>query len=48
MPLSEIDTVDELLGDGYHAVFLGTGAGLPMFLNVPGENLCGIYSLMSG
>ncbi|MBI4217143.1 MAG: NADPH-dependent glutamate synthase [Chloroflexi bacterium] len=37
-------TIDELLADGYHAVFLGTGAGLPMFLNVPGENLNGIYS----
>jgi glutamate synthase (NADPH/NADH) small chain len=37
-------TVDELLNSGYHAVFLGTGAGLPMFLNIPGENLKGIYS----
>jgi glutamate synthase (NADPH/NADH) small chain len=37
-------TVDELLDDGYDAVFLGTGAGLPMFLNIPGENLNGIYS----
>jgi glutamate synthase (NADPH/NADH) small chain len=37
-------TVDELLDDGYSAVFLGTGAGLPMFLNIPGENLNGIYS----
>jgi glutamate synthase (NADPH/NADH) small chain len=37
-------TVDEILGDGYDAVFLGTGAGLPMFLNIPGENLNGIYS----
>jgi len=36
--------VDELLQDGYHAVFLGTGAGLPMFLNIPGENYNGIYS----
>jgi glutamate synthase (NADPH/NADH) small chain len=42
--IGKIDTVDELLSDGYNAVFLGTGAGLPMFLNVPGENLCGIYS----
>lgn len=38
------DTVDELLNNGYDAVFLGTGAGLPMFLNIPGENLNGIYS----
>jgi len=37
-------TIDELLAGGYEAVFLGTGAGLPMFLNVPGENLNGIYS----
>ena len=42
--IGKIDTVDELLGDGYDAVFLGTGAGLPMFMNVPGENLNGIYS----
>jgi glutamate synthase (NADPH/NADH) small chain len=37
-------TVDELLEEGYNALFLGTGAGLPMFLNIPGENLNGIYS----
>jgi len=37
-------TIDELLDGGYDAVFLGTGAGLPMFLNLPGENLNGIYS----
>ena len=42
--IGKIDTLDELLNSGYDAVFLGTGAGLPMFLNVPGENLCGIYS----
>jgi glutamate synthase (NADPH/NADH) small chain len=42
--IGKIDTVDELLDSGYDAVFLGTGAGLPMFLNIPGENLCGIYS----
>ncbi len=42
--IGKIDTVDELLGHGYDAVFLGTGAGLPMFMNIPGENLCGIYS----
>jgi glutamate synthase (NADPH/NADH) small chain len=36
-------TVDELL-DEYDAVFLGTGAGLPWFLNIPGENLNGVYS----
>ncbi|HUV56002.1 MAG TPA: FAD-dependent oxidoreductase, partial [Dehalococcoidales bacterium] len=37
-------TIDELLSSGYHAVFLGTGAGAPMFMNIPGENLNGIYS----
>ena len=42
--IGKIDTVDELLKDGYQAVFLGTGAGLPMFMNIPGENLNGIYS----
>ena len=42
--IGKIDTVDELLSSGYDAVFLGTGAGLPMFLDIPGENLNGIYS----
>jgi glutamate synthase (NADPH/NADH) small chain len=42
--IGKVDTVDELLASGYDAVFLGTGAGLPMFLGVPGEDLCGIYS----
>lgn len=38
-------TVDELLQEeGFHAVFLGLGAGLPVFMGIPGENLCGIYS----
>ncbi len=42
--IGKIDTVDELLESGYDAVFLGTGAGLPMFMNIPGENLNGVYS----
>ncbi|MCL2679469.1 MAG: NADPH-dependent glutamate synthase [Dehalococcoidia bacterium] len=42
--VGKIDSVDELLAAGYDAVFLGTGAGLPMFLGVPGENLSGVYS----
>ena len=42
--IGKIDTIDELLNGDYDAVFLGTGAGLPMFLNIPGENLNGIYS----
>ncbi|HEC63463.1 MAG TPA: NADPH-dependent glutamate synthase, partial [Candidatus Acetothermia bacterium] len=37
-------TVDQLLADGFHAVFVGTGAGLPRFLGVPGESLIGVYS----
>jgi len=37
-------TIPELLKDGFDAVFIGTGAGLPQFLGVPGENLGGIYS----
>jgi glutamate synthase (NADPH/NADH) small chain len=37
-------TVDELFEEGYDAVFVGVGAGLPTFLNVPGKNLIGIYS----
>ncbi|MBR6222304.1 MAG: NADPH-dependent glutamate synthase [Lachnospiraceae bacterium] len=37
-------TIDELMEDGYQAVFVGSGAGLPRFLNIPGENLLGVYS----
>ncbi len=37
-------TIQELMGGGYDAVFIGSGAGLPNFLRVPGENLKGIYS----
>jgi len=38
-------TIDELLSkDGYDAVFIGVGAGLPRFMNIPGENLNGVYS----
>jgi glutamate synthase (NADPH/NADH) small chain len=40
-----IDSVDELFArEGFDAVFLGVGAGLPNFLNIPGENLIGVYS----
>ncbi len=42
--IGKLATVDELLEGGYDAVFLGTGAGLPMFLGILGENLNGIYS----
>src|SRR5690606_24258740 len=37
-------TIDELLERGYEAVFIGSGAGLPKFMNIPGENLNGVYS----
>ena len=37
-------TVDELLAQGYDAVFVGSGAGLPNFQHIPGESLCGVYS----
>jgi len=37
-------TIDQLLADGYEAVFVGSGAGLPRFMNIPGENLNGVYS----
>ncbi|MGA3206712.1 MAG: NADPH-dependent glutamate synthase [Syntrophales bacterium] len=37
-------TVEELFRGGYDAVFIGTGAGLPMFLGIPGENFVGVYS----
>ncbi|MCA1742625.1 MAG: FAD-dependent oxidoreductase, partial [Desulfovibrionales bacterium] len=37
-------TIDELFADGYKAVFIGVGAGLPRFMNLPGENHVGVYS----
>lgn len=37
-------TAEELVVLGYRAVFIGTGAGLPYFLGIPGENLIGVYS----
>ncbi len=37
-------TIDELFEKGHSAVFIGTGAGLPAFMNIPGENLNGVYS----
>jgi glutamate synthase (NADPH/NADH) small chain len=43
--IGKIFTVDELIGEqGFDAVFVGTGAGLPMFMKIPGENLNGVYS----
>lgn len=37
-------TVDELVEEGFEAVFIGSGAGLPIFMGIPGENLNGVYS----
>ena len=37
-------TIDELFDMGYEAVFIGSGAGLPSFMGIPGENLKGVYS----
>ena len=37
-------TIDELFEMGYEAVFVGSGAGLPNFMGIPGEALCGVYS----
>ncbi len=42
--IGKSETVDELLEDGFEAVFVGTGAGLPSFMNIPGENLLGVCS----
>lgn len=37
-------TIDELFEEGYQAVFIGSGAGLPMFMGIPGENANGVFS----
>ena len=42
--IGKISTVDELFEEGYDAIFIGTGAGLPNFMRIEGENLNGIYS----
>jgi glutamate synthase (NADPH/NADH) small chain len=42
--IGKIHTIPELLKRGFDAVFIGTGAGLPAFMGLPGENLGGIYS----
>ena len=38
------ETIDDLFADGYEAIFVGSGAGLPSFMHVPGENFNGVYS----
>jgi glutamate synthase (NADPH) small chain len=42
--IGQTATVEELFAEGFDAIFVGTGAGLPYFLNIPGENLNGVYS----
>ena len=42
--IGRLSTIEELFNKGYEAVFIGSGAGLPTFLGIPGENLGGIYS----
>lgn len=44
MVIGRVFTIDDLFEDGYSAVFVGSGAGLPGFLGIPGENGCGVYS----
>ncbi|MFU0783291.1 MAG: NADPH-dependent glutamate synthase [Thermoanaerobacterium thermosaccharolyticum] len=44
MVIGKILTIDDLFEMGYEAVFIGTGAGLPKFMGIPGENLNGVYS----
>ena len=44
MVIGKVLSIDELFEMGYQAVFVGSGAGLPMFMNIPGEGLSGVYS----
>ena len=44
MVIGRVLTIDELFEMGYKAVFVGSGAGLPMFMNIPGESLKGVMS----
>ena len=44
MVIGKTLTVDEIMDMGYEAVFIGSGAGLPNFMNIPGESLKGVYS----
>jgi len=44
MVIGRVLTIDELFEMGYEAVFVGSGAGLPMFMNIPGESLNGVFS----
>ncbi|HNU71177.1 MAG TPA: NADPH-dependent glutamate synthase [Thermodesulfobacteriota bacterium] len=42
--IGNLHTIPELISNGFDAVFIGIGAGGPMFMNIPGENLSGVYS----
>lgn len=44
MVIGKVLSLDELMEEGYEAIFIGTGAGLPSFMGIPGENLNGVYS----
>lgn len=44
MVIGKVLSIDELLDDGFEAVFIGSGAGLPKFMGIPGESLKGVYS----
>ncbi len=44
MVIGKVLTIDELFEDGFKAVFIGSGAGLPRFMGIPGETLNGVYS----
>ncbi len=44
MVIGRVLTIDELFEMGYKAIFVGSGAGLPMFMNIPGESLVGVMS----
>ena len=44
MVIGKVLTIDELFDMGYEAVYIGSGAGLPRFMNIPGESLNGVYS----
>ena len=44
MVIGKVLSIDDLFEMGFKAVFVGSGAGLPMFMHIPGENLCGVYS----
>ena len=44
MVIGKVLSIDELFESGFEAVFIGSGAGLPRFMNIPGENLKGVYS----